>query len=81
MGFLTAYSYERGGSTIWGPVILHAVNNALVMLLFFPADIQPAASSLYIVLGIIMSILILVRATGQVMRTALAATGPVVVGA
>jgi membrane protease YdiL (CAAX protease family) len=62
IGFLTAYVYERGNNTIWGPGLLHAVNNALVMLLVFPADIQPAASSLYLLLGIAVSTLMLAQA-------------------
>lgn len=62
LGFLTAYIYERGSNTIWGPALLHAVNNGLVMLLVFPTDVQPAASSLYMLLGIAVSTLMLVQA-------------------
>jgi membrane protease YdiL (CAAX protease family) len=61
LGFLTAYSYERGGSTIWGPAVLHAANNALVMLFALRAEVQPAASALYILLGIVVSTLMLLQ--------------------
>ena len=62
IGFLTAYIYERSKNTIWGPALLHAVNNGLVMLLLVPDDIQPVASSLYMLVGIAVSALMLVRA-------------------
>jgi len=62
IGFLTAYVYERGNNTIWGPGLLHVINNGLVMLLVFPNDIQPATSSLYMLLGIAVSALMLVQA-------------------
>lgn len=62
VGFLTAYLYERGSNTIWGAGLLHAVNNGLVMMFVFPATVQPAASSLYLLLGILVSALLLVRA-------------------
>lgn len=62
LGFLTAYIYERDNNTIWGPGLLHVINNGLVMLLVFPNDVQPIASSLYMLLGIAVSILMLVQA-------------------
>jgi membrane protease YdiL (CAAX protease family) len=62
MGFLTAYSYERGSNTIWGPGLLHAVTNGLVMVFAFPGGLQPVASSLYLVVGIAASTLIPLRA-------------------
>lgn len=60
MGFLTAYVYERGGNTVWGPILLHVVYNALAFIVVFPDDIQPIASSLYLMLGIAVSTLMLV---------------------
>jgi membrane protease YdiL (CAAX protease family) len=62
IGLLTAYSYERGENTIWGPVLLHVVNNALIFTFVFPSDVQPMVSSLYLLLGTVVSALILVRA-------------------
>jgi hypothetical protein len=62
IGFFTAYIYERDNNTIWGPGLLHVINNGLVMLLVFPDDVQPATSSLYLLLGIAVSTLMLVRA-------------------
>lgn len=62
LGFLTAYIYERDNNTIWGPGLLHVINNGLVMLLVFPNDVQPVASSLYMLLGIVVSTLMLVQA-------------------
>lgn len=62
LGFLTAYSYERGGGTVWGAALLHAVNNMLAFIVVFPADIQPIASSLYMMLGIVVSVIVLVLA-------------------
>jgi membrane protease YdiL (CAAX protease family) len=62
LGFLAAYTYERGTSTIWGPGLLHIGNNGLVMLIVLPADVQPAASALYILLGIAVSTVMLVWA-------------------
>jgi membrane protease YdiL (CAAX protease family) len=61
-GLLTAYVYERGDNTVWGPGLFHAVYNAPAILLVFPADMQPAANSLYLLLGIVVSTLVLVRA-------------------
>jgi membrane protease YdiL (CAAX protease family) len=61
-GLLTAYVYERGDNTVWGPGLFHAVYNAPALLLVFPADMQPAANSLYLLLGIVVSTLVLVRA-------------------
>lgn len=60
-GFLTAYVYERGNNTTWGPGLFHALYNAPALLFALPADVQTAASSLYLVLGIIVSTLVLVR--------------------
>lgn len=62
IGYLTAYAYERSNNTVWGPALLHAVNNGLVMLLVLPDDIQPIAGSLYMLVGIAISALLLVRA-------------------
>ncbi|MFN8420655.1 MAG: CPBP family intramembrane glutamic endopeptidase [Anaerolineae bacterium] len=61
LGLLTAYIYERSGNTIWGAVLLHSMYNGLVMLFLFPADIQPIASLLYLLVGIIVSTLMLVQ--------------------
>lgn len=62
LGFLTAYVYERDHNSIWGPGLLHVINNGLVMLLVFPKDVQPVASSLYMLFGIVVSTLMLVQA-------------------
>ncbi|MFN8529782.1 MAG: CPBP family intramembrane glutamic endopeptidase [Anaerolineae bacterium] len=62
LGFLTAYAYERGTNTIWGPALLHAANNALFMLFVFPEAIQATTSSLYFLFGIGLSIILCVRA-------------------
>lgn len=61
-GFLTAYIYERGSNTIWGSGLLHAVNNGLIYIFVFPPDIQPIATSLYLLLSIVVSIIMLVWA-------------------
>ena len=61
-GFLTAYIYERANNTIWGPALLHAVYNSIAYIVVFPTDAQPIASSLYLVLGIVVSTLMLVWA-------------------
>jgi membrane protease YdiL (CAAX protease family) len=61
-GFLTAYIFERGSNTIWGPGLYHALYNTPALLLVFPADVQPVANLLYLVAGILVSTLILVRA-------------------
>lgn len=61
-GFLTAYLYERGKNTIWGPALLHAVNNGLVYVFVFPKDIQTTASLLYLVIGFFWAIVIVVWA-------------------
>ena len=62
IGFLTAYIYERGRNSVWGSVLLHTVNNALAFIFVFPAATQPVASSLYLMLGIVVSILMLAYA-------------------
>lgn len=75
-GFITAYSYERGNNTIWGPVLLHGMTNGLAILFAFTGDIQPAASSLYLLVGILASTVILVRAyRSGYERTAAKGTG------
>jgi membrane protease YdiL (CAAX protease family) len=52
-GFLTAYAYEVGDNTVWGPVLLHAGTNALAFTVAYPSDVQPLATSLYLLVGVI----------------------------
>lgn len=59
IGFVTAYIYERGDNTIWGPGLLHAVNNALAYIFVFTPETQPIATSLYMGTGIAISTLML----------------------
>lgn len=59
-GFLTAYLYERGNNTIWASALLHAVNNALIYIFIFPTDIQPIATVLYLVVGLVLTIVMVV---------------------
>ena len=61
-GFLAAYIYEKGNNTIWGPALLHAVYYILTAAFAFPTDVQLIASSLYLLVGIVVSTLILVSA-------------------
>lgn len=61
-GFLTAYIYERGSNTIWGSALFHTLYNAPAFIFVFPADIQPIASLIYLVVGIGVSTWILIRA-------------------
>jgi membrane protease YdiL (CAAX protease family) len=61
-GLLTAYIYERGANTIWGSALLHAGNNALIFVVAFPPEVQPIATSLYLVLGIVVATALLVWA-------------------
>jgi membrane protease YdiL (CAAX protease family) len=61
-GFLTAYIYERGDNTIWGSALFHALFNLPTFVLVFPSDVQPIASSLYLLIGILVSTYILMRA-------------------
>ncbi len=60
IGLLTAYLYERGSNTIWGPGLLHAVYNAFALVFVFPAELQPIAGSLYLLTGIVISVIMLV---------------------
>lgn len=62
IGLLTAYIYERGGNTIWGSGLLHAIYNMLAFIFVFPAVTQPIANSLYLMLGIAVSTLMLAHA-------------------
>jgi membrane protease YdiL (CAAX protease family) len=61
-GFLTAYIYERGNNTIWGSALFHSLYNAPAFVFAFLPEVQPIASSLYLVVGILVSTLVLVRA-------------------
>ena len=61
-GLLTSYVYEKGDNTIWGNALFHATYNAPALLLVFPADVQAAASALYLLLGIAVSSLVLISA-------------------
>ncbi|MEZ4672550.1 MAG: CPBP family intramembrane glutamic endopeptidase [Anaerolineae bacterium] len=61
-GLLTAYIYEQGNNTIWGSAVFHTVYNAPALLLVLPLEIQPIANSLYLVIGIAVSTLVVVRA-------------------
>ncbi len=61
-GFLTAYIYERGNNTIWASALLHAVNNTLVYIFVLPTNIQPGATVLYLVIGLVLSIVIVLWA-------------------
>ena len=81
-GLLTAYVYERGSNTIWGSALFHALYNAPAFVFSFATDVQPIASSLYLVLGIVVSTLVLVRAyrAGYAQTEAQAVHQPVVVG-
>jgi len=40
-GFVTALLYERGGNTVWAPVLMHVANNGLVMLVVPPVPWAP----------------------------------------
>lgn len=62
MGFLTAYVFERGDNTIAGPALLHAVNNGLIFVVVFPADVQPLASAFYMLTGLATATVMLVWA-------------------
>jgi membrane protease YdiL (CAAX protease family) len=62
MGFLTAYIYERGENTIWGPALLHAVTNGLAYIFVYTPETQAIASSLYLGVGILTSIIMMVWA-------------------
>ena len=59
-GFVTAYIYERGNNTIWGPALLHVLFTNLAIVFIYPTDIQPIAGLLYLVVGILLSITMLV---------------------
>lgn len=61
-GLLTAYIYERGSNTIWGSALFHALYNGPAFVFAFSTEVQPIASSLYLVVGILVSTLLLVRA-------------------
>jgi membrane protease YdiL (CAAX protease family) len=61
-GFVTAYIYERGNNTIWSTALLHAMYNGLAIVFVFPADVQPIVTSLYLVVAILMSIILLIWA-------------------
>ncbi len=61
-GLLTAYLYERGNNTIWASALLHTVNNMLVYIFVLPTNIQPVATVLYLVIGLVLSIVIVVWA-------------------
>lgn len=61
-GLLTAYLYERGNNTIWASALLHSVNNMLVCIFVLPTNIQPVATALYLVIGLVLSIVIVVWA-------------------
>jgi membrane protease YdiL (CAAX protease family) len=61
-GFLTAYVYERGNNTIWGAALFHALYNTPALVFAFPVDVQPIAGSLYLVVGILVSTLVLILA-------------------
>jgi membrane protease YdiL (CAAX protease family) len=61
-GFVTAYIYERGRNTVWSTALLHVVYNGLAVAFVFPPDVQPMATSLYLLVGIAMSIILLVWA-------------------
>lgn len=61
-GFLTAYIYERGDNTIWGSALFHALFNIPTFFFAFPTGVQPIATSMYLVVGIVVSTLILILA-------------------
>lgn len=61
-GFLTAYIYERGNNTIWSSALFHTLYNGPAFVFIFAADSQLIASSLYLLVGIVVSTLILVSA-------------------
>jgi membrane protease YdiL (CAAX protease family) len=75
-GFLTAYVYERGNNSIWGPAVLHTLYNAPALVFALPADIQPISGVLYLLVGIAVSTVALVFAylTGYGRKEARATT-------
>lgn len=61
-GYLTAYAYERGNNTTWGPGLLHLGTNALAILIMLPEDVQAIASGLYLLMSIVSAGLITLHA-------------------
>lgn len=51
LGYLTALAYERGHNTIWGPALIHAGTNGLIMLIAMPAVVQPVVSASYLLVS------------------------------
>ncbi len=62
VGFVTALLYERGGNTVWGPVLMHVVNNGLVMLVVPPAPWAPLG---YMALSTATAVVMLVAARAR----------------
>ena len=56
------FSLERGSNTIWGSALFHALVNIPTFVFALGADVQLIASSLYLVVGILVSTLVLMRA-------------------
>ena len=61
-GFFMAYIYERGGNSLLGPALAHAVYVGLNFVFAVSPEIFPLATSLYLVAGILVSTTILVLA-------------------
>lgn len=55
LGFVTAYLYDQGRSTLWGPVLLHAGYNGLVFVLVLPAEYQALVNTAYIGVGAVLA--------------------------
>lgn len=59
LGLFTAYLYERGSNTLWVPFLMHSANNAFAFIFAFAPDVQPIASSLYLTVTLVTSIVLL----------------------
>jgi len=77
--FPLAYLFERGGSSIGGPAILHTASNAPVMILNMPTDFMNRALLLH--MGVVLVSLYLVFASRRFpVATSEAAAGELSVG-
>lgn len=59
-GYVTAWLYERGENTVWGPVLMHVVHNALVMVLMVGPERQQTATLVYLGVSISTGLVLVV---------------------
>jgi membrane protease YdiL (CAAX protease family) len=59
IAYVTAYLFERGANTWWGPAVLHTITNAIPSVVFLSPEAQGTATSLYLLINTLVNVIVL----------------------